>query len=280
MQYKFTATIFFVLLLLAVLGLYLQGNPEYQSKSAVGSVSNYTDTAAVQEPKNDLRALFKPRPPRHSQPAKTMPDSITTSIVKPDIPKKIDSHIPEKVSVSPPKRKLLQGRQKMQVATKFTKIGFDGRTLPDSALQWSCARDVKTGLLWETKLFDAGVSDVEHRYSWYDPARATQGYKNNGDCYGIECDTHAYTAEMNRLGLCGSRQWRVPTFLELETLLDRDYFNPVINQEIFVHARGASYWTQSQLQDNPELIMQIEFFNGTSSPAPIRFKLAVRLVSE
>ena len=280
MQNKFTVTIVFVLLLLAVLGLYLQGNPEFQSKSTIGSISNNTDTAIVQEPKKDLRALFKPRTPSYSQLPNTTSDSITSSIAKPDIPEKFDSLLPEKVSVSPPKRQLLQGRQKMQVATKFTKIGFDGQALPDSALQWSCARDVKTGLLWETKLFDAGVSDVEHRYSWYDPARATQGYKNNGDCYGIECDTHAYTAEMNRLGLCGSRQWRGPTFLELESLLDRDYFNPVINQEIFVHARGASYWTQSQLPDNPELIMQIEFFNGTSSPAPIRFKLAVRLVSE
>lgn len=280
MQNKFTVTILFVLLLLAGLGLYLQGNSEFQSKPTIGSISNYTDTEAVQEPKKDLRALFKPRTPRHSQPPNTTPDSITTSIAKPDIPEKLDLLLPEKVSVSPPKRQLLQGRQKMQVATKLTKIGFDGQALPDSALQWSCARDIKTGLLWETKLFDAGVSDVDHRYSWYDPARATQGYKNNGDCYGIECDTHAYTAEMNRLGLCGSRQWRVPTFLELESLLDRDYFNPVINQEIFFHARGASYWTQSQLQNNPELIMQIDFFNGTSSPAPIRFKLAVRLVSE
>jgi hypothetical protein len=279
-QNKFTVTILFVLLLLAGLGLYLQGNSEFQSKPTIGSISNYTDTEAVQEPKKDLRALFKPRTPRHSQPPNTTPDSITTSIAKPDIPEKLDLLLPEKVSVSPPKRQLLQGRQKMQVATKLTKIGFDGQALPDSALQWSCARDIKTGLLWETKLFDAGVSDVDHRYSWYDPARATQGYKNNGDCYGIECDTHAYTAEMNRLGLCGSRQWRVPTFLELESLLDRDYFNPVINQEIFFHARGSSYWTQSQLQNNPELIMQIDFFNGTSSPAPIRFKLAVRLVSE
>ncbi len=280
MQNKFTATILFVLLLLAGLGLYLQGNPEFQSKSTIESTSNYTDTATVQNPEMDLRALFKPRTPRHSPPSKTTSDSITTSIAKPDIPEILDSLIPEKVSVSPPKTQLLQGRQKMQVATKFTKTGFNGQTLPDSALQWSCARDIKTGLLWETKLFDAGVSDVEHRYSWYDPARTTRGYKNNGDCYGIECDTHAYTREMNRLGLCGSRRWRVPTFLELESLLDRDYFNPVINQGIFYHARGASYWTQTQLQDNPEMVMQIDFFNGTSSPAPIRFKLAVRLVSE
>jgi hypothetical protein len=174
----------------------------------------------------------------------------------------------------------LQGNQHKQIGTRFDKVGFDGLVLADTALRWSCARDTKTGLLWETKLFDAGISDVEHRYSGYDPTRATRGYKNRGSCYGMQCDTYAYTQGMNRLGLCGSRRWRLPIFAELETLLDRDYFNPVINQEIFFNTRGASYWTQSQLENNPEMIMQIDFFNGTSSPAPIHFKLAVRLVSE
>jgi len=177
-------------------------------------------------------------------------------------------------------RKLLQGSQHKQRATLFDKIGFDGQLLADTALRWSCARDIKTGLLWETKLFDAGISDVEHRYSWYDPNRTIQGYKNRGRCYGVQCDTYAYTQEMNRLGLCSSRQWRLPIFAELETLLDRDYFNPVINQEMFFNTLSASYWTQSQLENDPKMIMQIDFFNGTSSPAPIHFKLAVRLVSK
>lgn len=172
-----------------------------------------------------------------------------------------------------------QSTQQKQTGTQFVKIGFNGRTLPDSALKWSCARDIDTGLLWEIKLFDAGVSDVEHRYSWYDPTKTVSGFKNNGECYGIECDTDAYTREINRIGLCDSTLWRVPTFSELETLLDRQYAHPVINQAVFYNTRSASYWSKTQLSYNPNMVMQIDFFDGTSSPAPIRFKLALRLVS-
>ncbi len=178
------------------------------------------------------------------------------------------------------KSELMQSSQKKQVKTSFEKIDFQGRVLSEPAVRWSCARDTKTGLLWETKLFDAGVSDVEHRYTWFDPTRQTPGHQAKGHCFGIDCDTHAYTIEMNRLGLCGSKRWRLPTFVELETLLDRDFFNPVINQPIFYQTTAASYWTQTQLDNNPEMAMQIDFFNGTSSPAPTHFALAVRVVSK
>ena len=120
---------------------------------------------------------------------------------------------------SAPKPRLLQGNQNKQVATKFDKIDYYGNVLPDSALQWSCAHDVKTKLLWETKLNNAGLSDAEHRFTWYDPSRETSGVRDGGNCYKIECDTHAYVQEINRLQLCGSDQWRLPTFSELETCL-------------------------------------------------------------
>ena len=128
-------------------------------------------------------------------------------------------------------------------------------------------------------MFDAGVSDVEHRFSWYDPTKSPSGVKNNGHCFAIDCDTDAYVKEINRLELCGSTAWRLPSFVELQTLLDRDYSNPPINQEIFYNTIGASYWTRSQLAFNPEMAMQIDFFDGTSSPAPMHFNFAVRLVS-
>lgn len=177
------------------------------------------------------------------------------------------------------KNLVMQGSQQQQKGTQFSKVSFNGNTLPDTARRWSCARDQQTGLLWETKLFDAGVSDTEHTYSWYDPGQTHSGYRDRGRCFGIACDTAAYTLEMNRIDLCASNQWRLPTFDELQTLLDRDFFNPTINQKIFPHARSTSYWTSTQLGFDPDMIMQIDFFNGTSSPAPIRYALSLRLVS-
>ena len=235
------------------------------------------------EPQAAERVLFQPLQIRPGKPAYVSASVANTPLAAAGQERetyKGDAPPQRNANTSLSAKRLLQGSQHSQRATQFKKIDFGGHVLPTSALRWSCARDTRTALLWETKLFDAGVSDVEHRYSWYDPTRASRGFKNGGSCFGIDCDTYAYAGEMNHLGLCGSRNWRLPTFAELETLLDRDYFNPVINQEIFFNTRAASYWTQSQLENNPKMVMQIDFFNGTSSPAPIHFKLAVRLVSE
>ena len=84
---------------------------------------------------------------------------------------------------------------------------------------------------------------------------------------------------MNRLQLCGSGQWRLPSFGELDGLIDRNYYNPTINQVFFPHARGTVYWTSTELQNNPELVMQIDFFNGMSTAVRKDLSYAVRLVS-
>ncbi len=251
--------------------------PRSGSQAEIGTATDDTGSQL------DYTSLFKPLDLTPSPP--TSIDAPTTSVatkaqgVKPRA-EKLQLSTQQSSAQKPSKPRLLQGNQHKQVATKFKKISYYGDVLPDSALQWSCARDVKTNLLWETKLDNAGLSDADHRYSWYDPSKDTPGVRNGGKCYKIECDTHAYIREINRLKLCGSEQWRLPTFTELETLLDRAYFDPVINQEIFFNTTRASYWTQSQLEFNPETAMQIDFFNGTSSPAPLHYKLAVRLVSE
>jgi hypothetical protein len=276
---KYTIVVLTTLLIIAGIGLVLKKRqtPQYipaEDTSAENAVKDRVETR---------RALFQPR----LSDTTTLPVSPAKrgnqknpSDIKSDTPDAGRSDSSIFLSKTNSGRNVLQGNQHKQRDTQFTKIDFDGQVLPHTALRWSCARDQRTGLLWETKLFDAGISDVENRYSWYDPLRPAQGVKNREICYDILCDTHAYTQEMNRLELCGSTQWRLPFFAELETLLDRDYFNPVINQEIFFNTRGASYWTQSQLENNPEIVMQIDFFNGTSSPAPVHFKLAVRLVSD
>lgn len=177
------------------------------------------------------------------------------------------------------KNEVMQGTQQQQKGTQFKKTAFNGDRLSDDSRRWDCARDIKTSLLWETKLSDAGVSDTEHTYSWYTPEQQHPGYANGGRCFGVQCDTFSYMQEMNRIGLCGSTAWRVPTFEELQTLLDRDYFSPTLNQEIFQHTQSGSYWTSTRLGFDPSMIMQIDFFNGTSSPAPIRYALSLRLVS-
>lgn len=285
MEQKLTAKIIIVGLLLSALG-YTFNKLLAPQVDLHESANPSKSTITIQQRLLDQRSLFQPLTPAKSRSIRVntelAPKQSGLLKANNDADKKQTETVlvEQKVQSGLPKAKLRQGSQKEQVATRFNKIDFYGRMLPGSALTWSCARDVKTGMLWETKLFDAGVSDIEHRFSWYDPAKSSPGVKNNGHCFAIDCDTDAYVKEINRLGLCGSTAWRLPSFAELQTLLDRDYAHPAINQEIFFNTKGASYWTSSQLAYDPDMVMQIRFFDGTSSPAPVHMNLAVRLVSQ
>lgn len=169
-----------------------------------------------------------------------------------------------------------------QSHSRFEKIAFSGERLPINAGSWSCALEVESGLLWETKLSNGGVSDTNHTYSWFDPQQPTpqQGKQDGGNCYGSGCDTYAYVEEMNRMALCGSRQWRLPAFSELESLIDREFYNPTINQNIFRHAKGTVYWSSTELENNPGMVMQVDFFNGMSNAVPKNLSYPLRVVSD
>jgi uncharacterized protein (TIGR02145 family) len=116
----------------------------------------------------------------------------------------------------------------------YTKIANDGSKLADSAnlganlKDWACTRDNKTGLTWEVKTTDGGLRDMNNQYRWNEPDTS----KNGGDageklyidydslCKGSDCDTYAYTNAINVQGLCGAKDWRMPTNEELKGLVD------------------------------------------------------------
>lgn len=107
----------------------------------------------------------------------------------------------------------------------FIKVDADGKPLSADATDWSCVKDKVTGLMWERKTSDGGLRDKGNTYSWYNPDMNTngqsEGTKNGGTCTGeIRCDTQAYIDEVNKNGLCGYKDWRLPTPNELYGLLD------------------------------------------------------------
>lgn len=55
--------------------------------------------------------------------------------------------------------------------------------------------------------------------------------------------------------------------------------DPTIDQEIFPHAQGKVYWSATELTNNPDRVMQIDFFNGVSTAVPKNLSYRVRLVS-
>ncbi len=214
---------------------------------------------------------FASSSPVQNDPLAVTPQKLTTGE---DKPKKLEQVVVEKALP------IKQKNNPDQYGSQFQKISEEGELLDSDDTHWACARDTRTGLLWEVKLFDAGVSDVEHTFSWLDLTKAEPGKARGGRCFGIECDTAAYVREINRIELCGSTGWRLPAFNELSSLIDRDFYNPTLNQRFFPEARGTIYWTSTELANNPKMVMQVDFFNGISNAVPKRHAYSLRLVSD
>lgn len=116
----------------------------------------------------------------------------------------------------------------------YTKIANDGSELPDStqlgtgAKDWACTKDGKTGLIWEVKTTDGGLRDMTKTYTNY-----TENYPNR-DCrasfernceesnsgkLGDSTNADGFVKATNETGLCGAKDWRLPTIEELKGLV-------------------------------------------------------------
>lgn len=110
-------------------------------------------------------------------------------------------------------------------AGRYVKVSNAGQALgptaqPGSgASDWACTWDSRTGLLWEMKTLDGSVHDALRTYSWFEPGSgATIGWRGPAGC-GSTCDTRTFTSDVNRKGLCGAHDWRLPHRAELESLV-------------------------------------------------------------
>lgn len=110
----------------------------------------------------------------------------------------------------------------------FKKLGGDGGALPNDADTWDCVRDQVTGLIWENKT-DAGLRDWSRQFAFGDGPDAANGYVD----------------AVNAQGLCGFRDWRLPSVAELQDLVDygRIYPGPALDPTFFRFVKNNAYWT-------------------------------------
>jgi hypothetical protein len=107
------------------------------------------------------------------------------------------------------------------VSASYTKIGEDGRELPQAAEQWAMVRDNSTGLIWEVKTTDGSIHDKDKVFDW----KGAQ---------------EVFIAELNRMKFGGFADWRLPTTDELRALNVKGA-EPLINQEFFPNTVPTSY---------------------------------------
>ena len=116
---------------------------------------------------------------------------------------------------------------------------------------WACTRDNVTGLIWEVKT-TSGLRDADYLYTWFNPHSpdGDPGAENPStfDCETAgRCDTAKFVEEVNAAGLCGARDWRLPTVQELGGLVDmgQPTGEPAIDPVYFPHTPLMPFWSST-----------------------------------
>jgi len=174
----------------------------------------------------------------------------------------------------------------------FTKVCMSGEVagegecppnprLGDSADSWACVRDNVTGLLWEVKS-TSGLHSEGNTYSWYNPDNSVNGenagVQNGGQCNGSGCDTQAFIQAVNETGLCGVKDWRLPTRKELLSIVDNGRFNPAIDIRYFPNTPAEYFWTSSSFTENGAAAWEVYFKYGEAETGEKIKSNRVRLV--
>ena len=164
----------------------------------------------------------------------------------------------------------------------YRKISPTGAKLPDHAEQWHCVLDEVSGLMWEVKQNDT-TPDSPHsagdRFTWYNSDPDING-GNIGDwnrhgahCSGYDknnprsyCHVEQFVSRVNKRGLCGFYDWRLPTRDELTSLIHFGEFQPAIERDYFPNATNNFYWTLNPIAGRPIEAWTINFEFGYASP--------------
>ena len=173
----------------------------------------------------------------------------------------------------------------------FTKLDSNGNAIAASATSWHCVQDNVTGLIWEVKTDDSGLHDKDDRYNWYNTDPATNGgfdgYADDDGaiCHGYDssdsatyCNTQAFAARVNAVGLCGAYDWRLPSKEELRSIVDYSRYNPSIDTDYFPNTVLSWFWSSSPNASNSYYAWYVYFSYGYDGLNSRNSSRSVRLV--
>lgn len=181
----------------------------------------------------------------------------------------------------------------------YRKIGRDGKVLRAGARNWACVLDEITGLLWEVKTpadgayGNQGLHDADDVFTWYNSNERTNGgaigdWNSRYDqCSGYAagqpttyCNIEEFVSRVNKQGLCGFDDWRVPTLPELATLVNFGRVSPAIDTAYFPSTKDGFYWSLSPDAESVKMAWAVNFQFGYSGRMPRDNGRHVRLVRD
>lgn len=160
----------------------------------------------------------------------------------------------------------------------WQKIDNNGKHVAQNKGPWRCVIDTKTGLVWENKQVNEGIS----HYSWtYNQGDGREHI--NGSCTQLaNCTTRDLIEAANREQWCGQKNWRLPSIEELQSLLDHSKPSPEtkICDCFLPKTQRSSYWSETQVNTDKGLLYQaLNFQTGEVKALPSTATVYVRLVS-
>jgi hypothetical protein len=150
----------------------------------------------------------------------------------------------------------------LPVAGDFARLNLDGSLYTGNgdftSQPWHCISDKRTGLTWEIKSTQPGLHHKNNTYTWFNPDQnhngGDAGMMNGGKCTGSACDTSSLITVVNKQGLCGFNDWRLPEHMEPGSIND-PYIKPpgpTTYTKQFPNSIAAEYWTGSSYNLYPE----------------------------
>ena len=177
---------------------------------------------------------------------------------------------------------IAENKNGKQSVFHYQKIAATGDHLSADASQWQCVIDEVSGLMWEVKQQDSDINSLHHaadKFTWYNSNPTSNG-GNIGDwnqhgvhCYGFKegnprsyCHVEQFVSRVNKQGLCGYRDWRLPTRPELASLIHFGAYQPAIDNSYFPNTLNNFYWTLNPVAGRPIEAWAISFEFGFSTP--------------
>lgn len=135
--------------------------------------------------------------------------------------------------------------------------------------QQNCINSIKASTPMSRFIFDdkAGtVTDRETKITWM---RCALGQTWNGATCTGEATTLSWTEARERVAQINSDtfgeplSWRLPYLPELASIVERQCFEPRVNQAVFPATPSQVFWSNMQVKDKPEQIYTMDFGMGS-----------------